>query len=177
MAERELKKMNRSELIEIIYAQQKQEHELRDKIKQLEEKLTEKNIILEKSGSIAEASLRLNKIFEDAQAAADQYVESVRAKVNDERFSNSTNKYYKGDNVVIVRENEESIVDRASDVEENAESIVDSTLDVDKNSVGTVSNALNTEEKTPDNNELIVKMEEEIPVVNPEKITVGVNVL
>ena len=147
MAERELKKMNRSELIEIIYAQQKQEHELRDKIKQLEEKLTEKNIILEKSGSIAEASLRLNKIFEDAQAAADQYVESVRAK------------------------------DRASDVEENAESIVDSTLDVDKNSVGTVGNALNTEEKTPDNNELIVKMEEEIPVVNPEKITVGVNVL
>lgn len=151
--------------------------------------------------------MRLNKIFEDAQAAADQYVESVRAKVNDERFSNSTNKYYKGenytkenvinavgsvldnidtynkasenfgDNVVIVRENEESIVDRASDVEENAESIVDSTLDVDKNSVGTVSNALNTEEKTPDNNELIVKMEEEIPVVNPEKITVGVNVL
>ena len=228
MAERELKKMNRSELIEIIYAQQKEEHELRDKIKQLEEKLTEKNIILEKSGSIAEASLRLNKIFEDAQAAADQYVESVRAKVNDERFSNSTNKYYKGendtkenvinavgsvldnidtynkasenfgDNVVIVRENEESIVDRASDVEENAESIVDrasdveenaksivdrasyveenaesivdSTLDVDKNSVGTVGNALNTEEKTPDNNELIVKMEEEIPVVNPEKI-------
>ena len=78
MAERELKKMNRSELIEIIYAQQKQEHELRDKIKQLEEKLTEKNIILEKSGSIAEASLRLNKIFEDAQAAADQYVMSVR---------------------------------------------------------------------------------------------------
>ena len=207
MAERELKKMNRSELIEIIYEKQKQEHELRDKIKQLEEKLTEKNIILEKSGSIAEASLRLNKIFEDAQAAADQYVESVRAKVNDERFSNSTNKYYKGendtkenvinavgsvldnidtynkasenfgDNVVIVRENEESIVDRASDVEENAESIVDSTLDVDKNSVGTVGNALNTEEKTPDNNELIVKMEEEIPVVNPEKITVGVNVL
>ena len=228
MAERELKKMNRSELIEIIYAQQKEEHELRDKIKQLEEKLTEKNIILEKSGSIAEASLRLNKIFEDAQAAADQYVESVRAKVNDERFSNSTNKYYKGendtkenvinavgsvldnidtynkasenfgDNVVIVRENEESIVDRASDVEENAESIVDrasdveenaksivdrasyveenaesivdSTLDVDKNSVGTVGNALNTEEKTPDNNELIVKMEEEIPVVNSEKI-------
>lgn len=200
MAERELKKMNRSELIEIIYAQQKEEHELRDKIKQLEEKLTEKNIILEKSGSIAEASLRLNKIFEDAQAAADQYVESVRAKVNDERFSNSTNKYYKGendtkenvinavgsvldnidtynkasenfgDNVVIVRENEESIVDRASDVEENAKSIVDSALDVEKNSVGTVGNALNTEEKTPDNNELIVKMEEEIPVVNPEKI-------
>ena len=42
MAERELKKMNRSELIEIIYAQQKEEHELRDKIKQLEEKLTER---------------------------------------------------------------------------------------------------------------------------------------
>ena len=85
MAERELKKMNRSELIEIIYALQREEHELRDRIKQLEEKLTERNIILEKSGSIAEASLRLNKIFEDAQAAADQYVESVKAMVNGEK--------------------------------------------------------------------------------------------
>ena len=85
MAERELKKMNRSELIEIIYALQREEHELRDRIKQLEEKLTERNIILEKSGSIAEASLRLNKIFEDAQAAADQYVESVKTMVNGEK--------------------------------------------------------------------------------------------
>ncbi len=30
------------------------------------------------SGSIAEASLRINNIFEAAQKAADQYVDSVR---------------------------------------------------------------------------------------------------
>ena len=85
MAERELKKMNRSELIEIIYALQREEQNLRKRVDELEGQLAERTIILESSGSIAEASLRLNKIFEDAQAAADQYLRSVRAMAEDGR--------------------------------------------------------------------------------------------
>ena len=43
-----------------------------------------KNIILNNAGSIAEASLKLNKVFETAQAAADQYVESVKSMAREE---------------------------------------------------------------------------------------------
>ena len=76
----ELKKMNRSELIEIIYALQKEERRLKKRINELEEKLEDRQIIIDKAGSIAEASLRLNKIFEDAQKAADDYILSVKSK-------------------------------------------------------------------------------------------------
>ncbi|MDG4982277.1 DNA repair protein [Lactococcus lactis] len=66
-----IKKLRRSDLIEICISQA-------EEIEYLNEKLEEKNIILEESGSIAMAALRLNNIFEDAQKAADQYVESVK---------------------------------------------------------------------------------------------------
>lgn len=79
MAEKELRKMNRAELIEIIYALQQREQSLQQQIDSLEKQLAEKKIILKEAGNIAEAALRLNDVFAAAQAAADQYVRSVRA--------------------------------------------------------------------------------------------------
>ena len=52
------------------------------RIRELEEEMAEwkksRRIELEKAGSIAEASLRLNGVFEAAQKAADQYRENLR---------------------------------------------------------------------------------------------------
>ena len=52
------------------------------RIRELEEEMAEwkesRRIELEKAGSIAEASLRLNGVFEAAQKAADQYLENLR---------------------------------------------------------------------------------------------------
>ena len=52
------------------------------RIRELEEEMAEwkksRRIELEKAGSIAEASLRLNGVFEAAQKAADQYLENIR---------------------------------------------------------------------------------------------------
>ncbi|MCD8238727.1 MAG: DNA repair protein [Clostridiales bacterium] len=76
--EKELRKMNRTELIEIIYALQQNEKGLRKENQELKEKLEEKTIRLSEAGSIAEAALSLNRIFEDAQAAAEQYIHSVK---------------------------------------------------------------------------------------------------
>ncbi|MCD7777998.1 MAG: DNA repair protein [Clostridiales bacterium] len=76
--EKELRKMNRTELIEIIYALQQNEKNLRTENEKLKEELNEKIIRLEQAGSIAEAALSLNRIFEDAQAAAEQYLYSVK---------------------------------------------------------------------------------------------------
>ncbi len=78
MAEKELRKMSRTELIEIIYALQQNEKQLKNEIESLRKSLNEKTIIIENSGSIAEAALKLNHIFEDAQAAAEQYIQSIQ---------------------------------------------------------------------------------------------------
>lgn len=54
------------------------------KIHQLREEMAElrvsRRIELEKSGSIAEAALKLNGVFEAAQRAADQYLDNIREK-------------------------------------------------------------------------------------------------
>ena len=78
MADRDLRKLGRAELIEIIFALQKDNNALAERNKKLQGLLDEKYITLTNAGSIAEASLKLNKVFEAAQAAADQYVMSVR---------------------------------------------------------------------------------------------------
>lgn len=79
MAERELRRMSRTELIEIIYALKQHEVELEQQNAELEQKLADRTLRLEHAGSIAEASLALHQVFEAAQAAADTYLESVKA--------------------------------------------------------------------------------------------------
>ena len=44
---------------------------------ELEDQLNDRNILIAKAGSIAEASLEINKIFEVAQKTADQYLENI----------------------------------------------------------------------------------------------------
>lgn len=77
--QKELRKMSRTELIEIIYDLQQDEKNLRAEIDELKQRLEEKLICIENSGSIAEAALKLNHIFQDAENAARQYIESVKA--------------------------------------------------------------------------------------------------
>ena len=78
MTERELRKLSRSELLEIMLDQSREIDRLNARVAELLRQVEEKNIIISESGSIAEAALRLNHIFEDAQRAADQYVRSVK---------------------------------------------------------------------------------------------------
>lgn len=77
MTEKELKRLRRSDLMELLLELSRENQELRIKLQEAEEKLNDRNIMIEKSGSLAEASLRLNRIFEDAQAACEQYALNV----------------------------------------------------------------------------------------------------
>ena len=79
MPDRELRRMRRAELVEIILALKQTEDRLRAENAALSAQLQERQIHIENAGSIAQAALELNKVFEAAQAAADEYVASVRA--------------------------------------------------------------------------------------------------
>ncbi|MCQ2482511.1 MAG: hypothetical protein MJ153_03390 [Clostridia bacterium] len=78
MAERELRKLNRNELLDVVYEYQQTEKKLRERIALLEEELSNKEIKAKECGSIAKEAMELNGIFEAAQKAADQYVEAVK---------------------------------------------------------------------------------------------------
>ena len=89
MTDKELKKLSRAELLELLIIQteraEKLEYEWKAKeesyqlkIKTLEEALSDKKINAKKIGSIAEAALELNGVFEAAQKAADQYLENIK---------------------------------------------------------------------------------------------------
>ena len=78
MIEKDLKKLRRAELLEIMLDQSYEIDQLRKRVKELEDKLEDRKIIIDNAGSIAEASLQLTKVFEEAQKAADLYLENVR---------------------------------------------------------------------------------------------------
>ena len=77
MADKDLKKLNRAELLEILVKQGRELEECRAEKARLEEELARREISIEKAGSIAEASLVLNGVFEAAQNACEQYVENI----------------------------------------------------------------------------------------------------
>ena len=78
MADRELRRMRRTELVEIIYALKQSEDQLKAENAALTAQLQERQIHIENAGSIAQAALELNKVFEAAQTAADEYLHSVQ---------------------------------------------------------------------------------------------------
>lgn len=78
MTDKEVHKLKRAELLEILVEQKKEIARLKKRLKAAEEKLESRDILIRQAGSIAEASLQLNHIFEDAQNAADQYLENIR---------------------------------------------------------------------------------------------------
>ncbi len=79
MAQKELRRMNRVELIEIIYALEQNEEELKQENQELRKKLEERKVVVENAGFIAEAVAGLNHIFDTAQRTADDYLASVAA--------------------------------------------------------------------------------------------------
>ena len=79
MTDNRLKKMSRIELLELLVEQMEENERLKKEIDKLKGELEDKRLIIENSGSIAEAALRLNKVFEAADEAARQYLEGVKA--------------------------------------------------------------------------------------------------
>lgn len=78
MTEKELKRLNRRELLEMLIIQEKKLERLQKKLEVAEAELNERRIAIEESGSIAEAALKLNGVFIAAQKAAEQYIENIK---------------------------------------------------------------------------------------------------
>lgn len=78
MTEKELQKLKRADLLEILVEQGKEIEKLHAEIDTLQKKLNDRTICIDKAGTIAEASFQLNGIFEAAHAASAQYLENIQ---------------------------------------------------------------------------------------------------
>ena len=83
MISKELKKLSRRELVDIIYQLKKNEQEKQDKIATLEDALQEKRIRVSVAGSIAEAAVDITNVFSIAQTTADLYLHEIACMKED----------------------------------------------------------------------------------------------
>ena len=78
MTERELRKLSRIDLLQLLLKEIKENEKLRKERKVLQEALDNKEIRIQEAGSIADAVLLLYCFFEAAEQAAAQYLENMR---------------------------------------------------------------------------------------------------
>jgi len=78
MTDRELRKMSRKELLEMLLAQCKENESLWAELEEYKSREDTKNIAISNAGSLAEASLALSGVFESAQTAADMYLHNLK---------------------------------------------------------------------------------------------------
>lgn len=82
MTDRELRRLHREDLLQILIAQQKQIQDLSAALEDTEKTLSDRKIAIEESGSLAEAALKLNDVFTSAQQAADLYISETRERID-----------------------------------------------------------------------------------------------
>ena len=78
MTEKELHRLSRRELLEMLIARTMENERLKEELQQARKELSDRQLIQEHAGSMAEAALRLNGVFEAADKAALQYLENIR---------------------------------------------------------------------------------------------------
>lgn len=81
-SKKEMKKLRRDQLLEMLIEQTKRKDELEALLAEAEKKLQNREIALQEAGTMAEAALGLNAVFEAADAAASQYLENIRTLSN-----------------------------------------------------------------------------------------------
>ncbi|MBP3478686.1 MAG: hypothetical protein J6K03_04275 [Oscillospiraceae bacterium] len=78
MTERELRRLSRTDLLELLLVQRRENEQLRCLLDQAQAQLADRTIQINKAGSIAEASLQLSGIFTAAQDSCQSYVDNIK---------------------------------------------------------------------------------------------------
>lgn len=121
MTDKEFRRLKRSQLIDIIYHLEKELEQQKNQIEELQKQLDDRTIRIQNAGSIANAALELNQIFETAQAAADQYTNSVEAEVERIKAEARENAAEEAEKIKKAAEEEAEQIKKAA--EEEAEQI------------------------------------------------------
>ena len=83
MTEKDLKKLNRYQLFELLIVQTDRADKLQAKLDATENQLANQELQISSLGSIAEASLQLKGVFQAAQDAADMYIDAAKMRADE----------------------------------------------------------------------------------------------
>lgn len=78
MTERELRRLSRADLLELLLAQRRENEQLRCMLDQTQSQLADRTIKIDNAGTLAEASLQLSGIFTAAQDACQYYMDNIQ---------------------------------------------------------------------------------------------------
>lgn len=80
MTDKELKKLSRSELLDMLIYQAEENKKLRDELESARLELLKREIAIEKAGTLAEASMYMSGLFDSADNAAKIYLENIEQR-------------------------------------------------------------------------------------------------
>lgn len=84
MTDKELRRLSRGDLLEILLVQQKEIERLQGELDEANRKLEDRRLRISRAGDLASASVALTNLFEEAQRAADIYLQSVKAMAEEQ---------------------------------------------------------------------------------------------
>lgn len=82
MTDKQLSRLRRSELLEILLEQGREQERLQQELDTARQAVSQRELSIQESGSIADAAFRLNDVMGAAQRAADLYMENVRRNMD-----------------------------------------------------------------------------------------------
>ena len=83
MTEKDLRKLNRYQLLELLVVQTERADKLQASLDEAQAKLQQRELNISSLGSIAEASLDLGEVFRAAQSAADIYLDAAKKRAEE----------------------------------------------------------------------------------------------
>lgn len=77
-SEKDLRKLSRIDLLEILVAQETEIEQLKIKLAEAEQKLQGRDISVQDADAIASAAVQVNSVLEAAHQAAEEYLQNIR---------------------------------------------------------------------------------------------------
>ena len=81
MTDQQLRRMNRKELLELLVLLKTENEALTAQVQQLQGQLQSRAVAISQAGTLAQAALQLNAVFESADKAAQHYLENLPGTV------------------------------------------------------------------------------------------------
>lgn len=78
MTDKDLRKLSRMDLLEMLIEQGREVERLKNELKEAKDQLVNKELVVQEAGSLAEAALKVNGVYEAAEAAAQQYLDNIK---------------------------------------------------------------------------------------------------
>lgn len=134
MTDKELSKLRRAELLEMLIAQGKEYAQLQDELKEMRKTLKNRELTIQEAGNIAEASYKLNDVVGSTQRALDQYVQNVQRRIaqqqeeSDDAVSKARN--YATETVAVAEKRARSLLNAAR--EQAAQIVSDARIEAER---------------------------------------------